>query len=183
MSSADDLYPAYIYFPRWQRPADWSSSIIEAFETCRPLIDTACNDEKSDSVLALLRPELEKAGFIVEQNKTHDGKIHRPVFFGENGRAERHYEIDAYNPHERVALEVEAARATLGNAIYRDIVQISLLVDVDYAAVAVPRTYRYLSGGKQSTNFAYDECRSILDAIYSGRRLELPFQGFLLVGY
>jgi hypothetical protein len=48
---------------------------------------------------------------------------------------------------KRIALEVEAGRSTMGNAIYRDIVQMSLLVDVDFAVVAVPVAYRYQSGG------------------------------------
>ena len=146
-------------------------------------IDSAINDKKSDEVLQILRPELERIGFAVEQNKTSEGKIHRPVFFADNGKPERQYQIDAYHPHDLVALEVEAGRSVLGNAIYRDIVQMALLVDVEYAAVAVPRTYRYLSGGKRLVNSAYNDCRSILDAIYGGRRLELPFKGFLLIGY
>jgi hypothetical protein len=183
MAANVELYPTYIYYPRWQRPSHWTSGIIRAFEVVREDIDSAVNDKKSDEVLQILRPELEKLGFVVEQNKTSDGKIHRPVFFAENGRPERQYQIDAYHPHDLTALEVEAGRSTLGNAIYRDIVQMSLLVDVEYAAVAVPRTYRYSSGGKLSTNFAYNDCKTILEAIYGGRRLELPFKGFLLLGY
>ena len=183
MTPSSDLYPTYVYYPRWQSPATWTSRVIHAFESCRLSIDSADHDHKSDEVLNLLRPELENAGFIVERDKTHDGKLYRPVFFADNGRPERQYEIDAYHPGELVALEVEAGRSTLGNAIYRDIIQVSLLVGVKYAAVAVPMTYRYVAGGRAKTNLAYAECRSILDAIYGGRRLQLPVEGFLLIGY
>lgn len=176
-------YPSFVYFPRWQRPAPWTTALIQSFIICRPEIDTAHNDKKSDAVLAALRPELEKIGFAVEKDKSQEGKLYRPVFFADNGRPDRQYEIDAYHPHDQIVLEIEAGRATLGNAIYRDIVQMALLVDVQYAAVAVPLTYRYSSTGKQSVNFAYKECRSILDSIYGGRRLDLPFKGLLLVGY
>jgi hypothetical protein len=71
----------------------------------------------------------------------------------------------------------------LGNAIYRDLVRMSLLVDVDYAVVAVPIEYRFQAEGKPITTGPYKDCRSILEAIYGGRRLDLPFKGFLLVGY
>ena len=80
-------------------------------------------------------------------------------------------------------MEVEAGRSVLGNAIYRDLIQMSLLVDVDYAAVAVPLEYRSNYQGRVVTTSRYRDCTSILEAIYGGRRLDLPFQGFLLVGY
>ena len=95
----------------------------------------------------------------------------------------RQYKIDSYQPELRIALEIEAGRAVAGNAIYRDIVQMALLVDVDYAAVAVPLAYRYSSAGQTQQTEPYRHCISILEAIYGGRRLDLPFQGFLLIGY
>jgi hypothetical protein len=91
--------------------------------------------------------------------------------------------LTPYHPELRIALEIEAGRVVAGNAIYRDIVQMALLVDVDYAAVAVPLAYRYSSGGKAQQREPYRHCISILEAIYGGRRLDLPFQGFLLIGY
>ena len=77
--------------------------------------------------------------------------------------------------------EVEAGRSVQGNAIYRDLIQMSLLVDVDYAVVAGP--IRYSFGVKATVTRPYQHCTTILEAIYGGRRLELPFKGFLLVGY
>jgi hypothetical protein len=177
------LYPRYTYYPRWQEAPPWVPHLAQVFAASESAIDTSKNANKSDVALEVLRPGLITIGFEVETGKTKAGKLFRPVFFGENERPERQYQIDAYHPGERIALEVEAGRSVLGNAIYRDIVQISLLVDVDYAAVAVPTEYRYQTQGRPQTNEPYRECRTILEAVYGGRRLVLPFKGFMLIGY
>jgi hypothetical protein len=182
-AQASTAYPRYIYFPRWQAAPAWVAQVVQVFAVQQPAIDTATLANTSDVVLQLVRPGLETLGFQVEAGKLRENKLFRPVFFGENGQPERQYQIDSYHPQERIALEVEAGRSTMGNAIYRDIMQMSLLVDVDYAVVAVPVAYRYQSGGRVTTADSYRECRAILDAIYGGRRLELPFKGFLLIGY
>lgn len=177
------MYPTYIYYPRWQAAPTWVARVVEVMADQRSVLDTSSNSHTSNQVLQLIRPALEDIGFEVESGNARADKIFRPVFFGDQGQAERQYEIDAYHPDDRIALEVEAGRSWQGNAIYRDIVQMSLLVDVDYAVVAVPVEYRFKSGGRETTNWAYRDCRSVLDAIYGGRRLELPFKGFLLIGY
>jgi hypothetical protein len=46
-------------------------------------------------------------------------------------------------PNQGSPETVEAGRATMGNAIYRDLVQASLIVDAKYLALAVPFEYRY----------------------------------------
>ena len=176
-------YPRFTYYPRWRSTPDWVANVVHAFAVVQAAIDTSRQANKSDVALSVLRPGLEACGFEVEAGKGRSEKLYRPVFFGENGRPERQYQIDAYNGAEHVALEVEAGRSVLGNAIYRDLIQMSLLVDVDYAVVAVPVEYRYASGGRPITSQPYRDCVSILDAIYGGRRLELPFKGLLLVGY
>lgn len=177
------MYPTYKYYPQWRPAPEWVAQLATVFAQCQDVIDTAVNALKSDAVLTVLRPGLLQMGFEVENGKTPEGQLHRPVFFGENGNPSRQYNIDAYHPSHHIALEVEAGRATMGNAIYRDIIQTSLLVDVVYAAVAVPVSYRYNYGERVHTAASYRESVSILDAIYGGRRLELPFDGFLLIGY
>jgi hypothetical protein len=176
-------YPRYVYYPRWEAAPAWVAQVVQVFAQQQTAIDTAAQANVSDVVLQLLRPGLEAMGFQVEAGKLRAEKLLRPVFFGENGQPERQYQIDSYHPQERIALEVEAGRSTMGNAIYRDIVQMSLLVDVDFAVVAVPVAYRYGRGQRPTTADSYRTCQSILDAIYGGRRLELPFKGFLLIGY
>jgi hypothetical protein len=156
----------WTYYPRWQSPPTWIHPITSAFTTAQSLIDTSIHANISNEVLRILRPRLVELGFEVESAKTREGTLYRPVFFGENGEPERQYRIDAYHPAFRVALEIEAGRSIGGNAIYRDLIQMSLLVDVDYAAVAVPLQYRFGSEERQHPTQPYRHCRSILEAIY-----------------
>jgi hypothetical protein len=93
----------------------------------------------------------------------------------------RTYEIDAFQAEHGIALEVEAGRATMGNAIYRDLVQASLMVDARYLALAVPVEYRY--GTRPTREPSYAKTYSVVEAIYGSRRLALPFDGVLLIGY
>ena len=45
-------------------------------------------------------------------------------------------------------LEVEAGRGARGNAVYRDLIRTSLIVDVQFLALGVMTEYRHLSGGR-----------------------------------
>ena len=139
------MYPTYVYYPRWQRTAEWVGEVEQVFADCQSQLDTQETANTSDAALQVLAPGLKSIGFAVEGSKLAADKLFRPVFFGDNGKPERQYQIDAYHPERKVALEVEAGRSMLGNAIYRDLVQMSLLVDVEYAVIAVPMAYRYNS--------------------------------------
>ena len=89
-------------------------------------IDSAVEHAKrmeSNDVLGVIADDLRLLGFDVEKGKQKAGKLPRPVFFGDEGAYLRTYEIDAFEPTEGIALEVEAGRATMGNAIYRDLIQ------------------------------------------------------------
>ena len=119
-------------------------------------------------------------GFSVEKDKTSSGIIRRPVFFGEYGVPAKTYNIDAYHPGFKPGLEIEAGRGTKGNAVYRDIIQTCLLVDVDFLALAVLREYKY---GKTAIEFSYNATKELLGAVYSSPRLQLPMKGILLIGY
>jgi hypothetical protein len=70
-----------------------------------------------------------------------------------------------------------------GNAIYRDIIRASLIVDAHYLTLILPIAYRYVSGGRTVTSPAYDDCVDLLSALYASQRLPLPFRGVLLIGY
>jgi hypothetical protein len=139
---------------------------------------------ESNEVLRVLADDLEsKMGFKVERGKRQVGKLPRPVFFGDEGSYLRTYEIDAFEPNDGIALEVEAGRATMGNAIYRDLIQGSLMVDARFFALAVPLEYRYHSGARLAREPSYDKTYSVVEAIYGSQRLSLPFDGLLLIGY
>jgi S-adenosylhomocysteine hydrolase len=56
-------------------------------------------------------------------------------------------------------------------------------VDTDYFAIAVPLQYVSNSNGKRVVDQTYEDCKSIMDAIFSSERLKLPFRGVLIIGY
>ncbi len=55
----------------------------------------------------------------------------------------------------------------------------SLILDARYFVLMMPIAYRYAS----TTVAAYRDARDMLEAIYASRRLPLPFEGVLLIGY
>jgi hypothetical protein len=91
---------------------------------------------ESNDVLAVIADDLRDLGFEVEEGKAKAGKLPRPVFFSDQGVYLRTYEIDAFEPANGIALEVEAGRATIGNAIYRDLIQASLMLDARFLVLA-----------------------------------------------
>jgi hypothetical protein len=105
------------------------------------------------------------------------------VLFGELGKEDMAYEVDAFHGGDGIALEVEAGRGARGNAVYRDLIEASLLVDADYLVLGVLQEYRHKSGGRPIVVRSYTDARSVLDAIYASNRLQLPFKGVLLIGY
>ena len=94
-----------------------------------------------------------------------------------------HYEVDAIHDAEGIVVEVEAGRGARGNAVYRDIIRTSLIVDVKYLALGVMHSYRHLSAGKATEVASYRDAKNILDAVFASGRLKLPFEGSLLFGY
>jgi hypothetical protein len=179
-------YPRWRYFPSYASPPDWVAPVVAVFTASRPQIDSAVVHPKpmqSNDVLGVIASGLQALNFTVETGKQKAGKLPRPVFFGDEGKFLRTYEIDAFEPDEGIALEVEAGRATMGNAIYRDLIQASLMVDARYLVLAVPSEYRYKSGGRTVPEASYQKTYSVVEAIYGSPRLNLPFEGLLLVGY
>jgi hypothetical protein len=177
-------YPDWRYFPADSPPPPWVEPLVEVFGGHRSEIDSMVVHEKrmqSDAVLNVIADDLDAQGFQVERGKDKQGKLPRPVFFGDRGSYLRTYEIDAFQEEHGIALEVEAGRATMGNAIYRDLIQASLIVGVRFLALAVPVEYRY--GDRPTKEPSYAKTYSVVEAIYGSRRLNLPFQGLLLIGY
>jgi hypothetical protein len=136
----------------------------------------------SNKVLSVIRADLVALGFDVETGKEKSAKIHRPVFFGEGGEPTLRYEIDAYHREWRCGLEVEAARAWMGNAIYRDLVQGFVMVEVDYLVIAVPNGYRYQSGKRAVISSDYSNALSVIETLYGHSRVTLPYR-LILIGY
>ena len=155
-----------------------------AFENNFPEISTVELNKglTSDEVLAKIRPDLLRIGFEVESGKARDQKIERPVFYGEQGQPTLKYEIDAYHSEWRCGLEVEAGRAWMGNAVYRDLVQAMVMVQVDILALAVPLSYKYKSGGRETSSSDFFNTRNVAEALFGHSRFTLPYK-LLLIGY
>ncbi len=157
---------------------------MEVVASSRQLIESATVASlTSDKVLSVLRPGLTGLGFSIEGSKKTADKIRRPVLFGESGRERVAYEVDGYHDELGIVLEVEAGRGARGNAIYRDLIRSSLIVDARFLALGAMLSYRHLSGGKEMAVASYADARNALDAIYASGRLVLPFEGVLLFGY
>lgn len=137
---------------------------------------------ESDQVLKIIAPKLQELGFAAEGGKLKGQQIERPVFYGENGFPALQYRIDAYHDSWRCALEVEAGRAILGNAIYRDIVQALVMVNVDFLVLAVPITYRYTANSKKLAMPYYAKTVAVADALYGHTRIKMPY-ALSIVGY
>jgi hypothetical protein len=133
-------------------------------------------------VLTVLAADLRHLGFAVETAKTTGRKIARPVFYGENGQPSLRYDIDAYHVEWRCGLEVEAGRAILGNAIFRDLFQAMVMTDVDHLCLALPNVYKYTSGGRALSVPYYPKAVSIADALYGHTRVSMPY-GLTIIGY
>lgn len=175
-------YPLWSYYPRNKAPPGWVEPTCKAVAGVEDVISTSVQRTaavKSDDVLRAISPGLEAIGFEVEKGKGAGQRIERPVLYGDNGAVKVKYEIDGWHPGFQVALEVEAGRGAANNADYRDIVRTSLLLDARFMCLLMPREYR--SAGRLWR--AYETTNAQLDAIYASRRLRLPFDGVLLVGY
>ena len=154
------------------------------FREARSKIDSAdVQGLGSDGILAEVAEGLEGIGFEVESGKRAAEKIRRPVLFGPQGIPRVTYEVDGAHDDLGIVFEIEAGRGWMGNAFYRDLIRTSLIVGAKYLMLAMMNEYRYKSGSKETTNRSYDNARDQLDAIYASGRLELPFEGVLLLGY
>lgn len=177
-------YPRWQYYPTHDPAPAWVAAVCELLAASRQHIDSREVDGlTSDKVLEHLRPGLESLGFEIETGKRKVQKVRRPVLFGESGSERVAYEVDGFHAAEKIVLEVEAGRGARGNAVYRDLIRASLIVDTDFLIIGVMQTYRHKSRGRVISVESYLDARDQLDAIYSSGRLHLPFKGILLVGY
>ncbi len=176
-------YPLWKYYPLNSTPPEWVTELVDVVDRAELKISTvdAHTGLSSDQVLAELRPGLESLGFEVESGKSARRKVRRTVLYGENGRPSVNYDIDAFHDHLGAAVEVEAGRGAANNADYRNIVRTALILDARFLILMQPQAYRSNPAAKPI--HAYANSREQLDAIYASRRLVLPFEGVLLLGY
>lgn len=171
-------------FPRTESPPEHLKPIVDVFGMHEGTICTLELDKglTSDAVLQQVRPDLVRIGFSVEAGKASAHKLKRPVFFGENGSPDLQYEIDAYHPQWKYGLEIEAGRAWMGNAVYRDLVQALVMVDLEFLILAVPNGYRYQSGGRTVVSKDYENTVAVADALFGHTRFRMPYR-LTVIGY
>lgn len=173
----------YFSYPRTDPPPEFADPVASVFRSHEDEIGTEHRDDglKSDDVLDVVRPDLEALGFEVETGKGQDDIIERPVLFGEDGEPDLKYEVDGYHSEWRCGIEVEAGRAWKGNAVYRDLVQALVMVQVDSLALVVPNVYKY-GGNNQYANPAFQYTKSVVETLYRSHRFDAPYN-LLLLGY
>lgn len=165
----------YQFFPRSRGVTPEIRSIIDCFTQIESKIDSSYYDLKSNEVLELVRPYLEKIGFRVETGKGKDDKIDIPVLFGENNNVDKSFYADAVSNDGKIVIEVEAGRATENNQFLKDIFQACMMFEVEYLVLAVRNVYR--------THEDYARVKTFLETLYISNRLQLPLKGILLIGY
>lgn len=164
------------YFPRSAKPTTSILQLVQAFESLALSIDSSASlGLDSNAVLKVLKPELEKIGYLVECGKSKDQKILVPVLFGLNGKPQKSFNADAYNKNEQIVLEVEAGRGVANNQFLKDLFQACMMTDVDYLAIAVLNQYGKLKDFETVVRY--------FDTLYASNRLHLPLKGILLIGY
>lgn len=171
-------------FPRTQPPPSFVPELVAVFLQHEGNISTVALDKglKSDDVLAVLRDDLVGIGFDVESGKSKADKIERPVFYGENGIPTLRYQVDAFHSGWHCGLEIEAGRAWMGNAVYRDLIQAMVMVEVDHLCLAVPNEYKYRTGGRVTRSTDYLNTVAVAEALYGHSRVKIPY-GLTVVGY
>lgn len=75
---------------------------------------------KSNEVLDILRPKLRKLGFKVE-DKSRGRRISVPVFFGERGKWQKSFQVDAYHETGKTVIEIEAGVAFTNFQFLKDV--------------------------------------------------------------
>ena len=172
----------YQFFPRSHGLTKEMKQIVDCFKAV-DAAKAANSQLRSNDMLGLVRPHLEKFGFKVESGKAKEEKIDVPVLFGENNSIDKSFFADALSADGRIVLEVEAGRAVRNNQFLKDIFQACMMFDVEYLAIAVLNEYRFNKTGGGGISRDYHEVKTFLETLYVSNRIRLPLKGILLIGY
>lgn len=170
------------FFPRSQGVTSRIRKIIDCFKTVDKEKDTSVH-LKSNDMLALIRPHLEKIGFTVETGKAKGEQIFVPVLFSENDEVDKSFAADALSDDHKIVIEVEAGRAVFNNQFLKDIFQASMMFEVEYLVIAVLNEYVFKVNGVTKCSHDYQSVKTFLETLYISGRLQLPLKGILLIGY
>lgn len=165
----------YQLFPRSVGITDEIQKVIQCFELIYDQIKSPDNELKSDEVLGVLRPHLERIDFTIESGKSIGQKIPVPVLFGRNNTVDQSFNADGTSNDGKLVLEVEAGRAIINYAFLKDVFQASMMYGVEYLILAVRNDYK---GNKD-----FEKIYTFLETMYINNRIILPLTGIVLIGY
>ena len=163
------------FYPVNKKIPEHLESIIKVFSEHEAKINSHKHRLTSNSVLGVLRNNLEAVGFQIESGKKKEEKIKMPVLFGENSQIIKSFDVDWYHEDSKTVLEVEAGRGFLNNQFLKDFFEACIMVDVDYCVIAVCNSYL------KSNDF--EKVKAFFDSMYASDRMKIPLQGLLLIGY
>ena len=170
------------YFPKSDKITEGLLNTIEAFRKSEKEIDSIKihKDDKLDSntILAILKPELELIGYRVEFSKSGEGKIAVPVLYGLNGKPDKQFYADAYHLKDEIVLEVEAAAAIANNRFLKDLFEACVMDKVQYCVIAVRNVNKTTNNQKD-----FEAVMKFIDTVYASQKLKLPLKGVLIIGY
>ena len=163
------------FFPVNKKTPEHLASVIKVFNEYEDKINSHKHKLDSNTVLEILRKNLESVGFRIETGKKKNEKIKIPVLFGENGRIIKSFDVDGYHEEFKTVLEVEAGRGVMNNQFLKDFFEACIMVDVDYCIIAVRDTYL-----KQKD---FEKVKDFFDSMYASGRMNIPLKGLLIIGY
>lgn len=180
------------YFPKSERMPDHLKDLIDIFREKDALISSSANQLKSDEVLAVLAPEMEERGYLVEKKgklstsstsapsaASAPFKIRIPVLYGRNNTIAKAFEVDGFHKATGTVVEIEAGRAVVNHQFLKDLFEAIAMQEINYLVIAVRNIYSY--GNTQSKDF--EKVEEFIDVLYTSNRINLPLKGILIIGY
>lgn len=169
----------WMYYPKNQMIVPHLMSIIDAFKEVENLIDseiyTGEETLKSDAVLSIVAPGLQRIGFQTERSKRHEDKIRVPVLFGLNGTTELAFEVDGFNAETQTVIEVEAGRGVTNYQFLKDFYEACMMQNVSYFCIAVRNHYR--------SSKDFEKVCKFFETLFASNRIQTTIQGILVIGY
>lgn len=164
-----------VYPKSLQPPLHFVEVVNKAFVANVSKISSTKFRYDSNTVLKIIKEDLEALGFQVETGKTSTQRIRVPVLFGEEGKVEKAFDADGWNRESKTVIEVEAGRGVTNYQFLKDLFQACVMQDIEYLIICVRNQYRISED--------YKKVLAFFDSLYASNRLHLPLKGVMIIGY
>jgi len=166
----------WVSYPLSDKPTNMTKKVIQVFEMHSSEIESLTQVGLiSNDVLQIVADDLSESGFQVERGKRNAEKVKVPVLFGENGKPQKSFEADAYDPESGYVVEIEAGRGFTNYHFLKDIFEASMMHEVYHLAIALRNDYR--------GNNDFEKTIKFIDTLYASSRLKLPLKSLIIIGY